>query len=76
MTETDAVGQSKIWNLRLFIAGDSPKSRLALEDELERCDELAAQVWDRTRGVPLFVRELLLMPPRNGCSPPTPAPGP
>jgi len=38
VTETDAVGQSKIWNLRLFIAGDSPKSRLALENLKRLCE--------------------------------------
>jgi circadian clock protein KaiB len=38
MIENDRTDESRIWNLRLFIAGDSPKSRLALQN-LERLCE-------------------------------------
>lgn len=38
MTVLDRQDPNKIWNLRLFIAGDSPKSRLALQN-LERLCE-------------------------------------
>ncbi len=38
MTTLDPSSQGKFWNLRLFIAGDSPKSRTALQN-LERLCE-------------------------------------
>jgi circadian clock protein KaiB len=38
MTLQNASPASKVWNLRLFIAGDSPKSRQALQN-LERLCE-------------------------------------
>lgn len=38
MSSLDRQEPSKVWNLRLFIAGDSPKSRLALKN-LERLCE-------------------------------------
>lgn len=38
MTDQDPLASKKVWNLRLFIAGDSPKSRTALQN-LERLCE-------------------------------------
>lgn len=38
MTEVNRQEATKVWNLRLFIAGDSPKSRTALQN-LERLCE-------------------------------------
>ena len=38
MTTLDPSSQGKFWNLRLFIAGDSPRSRTALQN-LERLCE-------------------------------------
>lgn len=38
MTDQDYQSPAKVWNLRLFIAGDSPKSRTALAN-LERLCE-------------------------------------
>lgn len=38
MNELNHQESNKVWNLRLFIAGDSPKSRLALQN-LERLCE-------------------------------------
>ncbi|ACY15623.1 circadian clock KaiB family protein [Haliangium ochraceum] len=36
-TSTDA-GAKKVWNLRLYIAGDSPKSRAALANLEKMCE--------------------------------------
>jgi circadian clock protein KaiB len=37
MTETNEVGENKVWTLRLYIAGDSPKSRAALANLEKMC---------------------------------------
>lgn len=35
----DAPGEGKVWNLRLYIAGDSPKSRTAVANLRKLCDQ-------------------------------------
>lgn len=39
MTTLNPQTSEKIWNLRLFIAGDSPKSRLALKNLERMCEK-------------------------------------
>jgi circadian clock protein KaiB len=39
MTTPEPHPAKKIWNLRLFIAGDSPKSRLALKNLERMCEK-------------------------------------
>jgi circadian clock protein KaiB len=39
MSTTDSPTADKIWTLRLFIAGDSPKSRLALQNLERMCEK-------------------------------------
>jgi circadian clock protein KaiB len=69
----DASG-SKIWNLRLYVAGDSPKSRTALSNLRKLCEEhlkdrYAIQVVDLAKepalakahqivAIPTLIREL------------------
>src|SRR5687768_11301943 len=38
-TETQVGDDAKVWNLRLYIAGDSPKSRTAVTNLRKLCDQ-------------------------------------